>query len=121
MAGEAGVTETCRGASRCRSELVNGNVLAKMRAMSVQAAQSSSLSVDVVNRVCWATIDLPPANIMTIPLLVDLMKLANVVAADDTVGALVLQSADPDFFIAHFDVEAILKILRRPCLNVRAS
>jgi enoyl-CoA hydratase/carnithine racemase len=77
--------------------------------MSVHDAQFSLLTVVVENRVCWATIDAPPVNVMTIPLLMDLMKLASVVAADDGVGALVLQSADPDFFIAHFDVEAILK------------
>jgi enoyl-CoA hydratase/carnithine racemase len=77
--------------------------------MSVQDAQFSLLTVVVENRVCWATMNAPPVNVMTIPLLMDLMKLASVVGADDGVGALVLQSADPDFFVAHFDVEAILK------------
>jgi enoyl-CoA hydratase/carnithine racemase len=77
--------------------------------MSVLGVKFSNLSVVVESRVCWATIDAPPVNLMTIALLVDLITLANEVAADDGVGALVLQSADPDFFIAHFDVEAILK------------
>jgi enoyl-CoA hydratase/carnithine racemase len=77
--------------------------------MSVLEAEFSQVSVVVEHRVCWATIDAPPVNVMTIALLMDLIKLANEVAADDGVGALVLQSADPDFFIAHFDVEAILK------------
>jgi enoyl-CoA hydratase/carnithine racemase len=77
--------------------------------MSVQDAQFSLLTVVVKDRVCWATINAPPVNVMTIALLMDLMKLASVVAVDDGVGALVLQSGDPDFFIAHFDVEAILK------------
>jgi enoyl-CoA hydratase/carnithine racemase len=77
--------------------------------MSVHDAQFTLLSVVVENRVCWATINAPPVNVMTIPLLIDLMKLAEEVEADDGVGVLVLQSADPEFFIAHFDVEAILR------------
>jgi enoyl-CoA hydratase/carnithine racemase len=66
------------------------------------------ISVTVSDRVCWATITAPPVNVMTIGLLQDLIQLATVVAADEEVGALVLQSSDPDFFIAHFDVETIL-------------
>ena len=77
--------------------------------MSVLEAEFSQVSVVVEHRVCWATIDAPPVNVMTVGLLTDLIKLANEVAADEGVGTLVLQSVDPDFFIAHFDVEAILK------------
>lgn len=77
--------------------------------MSVLEAEFSRVSVVVEHRVCWATIKAPPVNVLTIALLMDLVKLANEVADDDGVGVLVLQSADPDFFIAHFDVEAILK------------
>ena len=58
--------------------------------------------------VAWATIDNPPINLMTLSLYHDLMALAESIERDDAVRVLVLQSADPDFFIAHFDVEAIL-------------
>ncbi|MBI5949533.1 MAG: enoyl-CoA hydratase/isomerase family protein [Chloroflexi bacterium] len=57
----------------------------------------------------WATIDNPPVNVMTLPLYQELMGFAAEVAADDSVLAVVLQSADPDFFIAHFDVEVLLR------------
>ena len=57
----------------------------------------------------WATIDNPPVNVMTLPLYQELMGFAAEVAADGTVLAVVLQSADPDFFIAHFDVEVLLR------------
>jgi enoyl-CoA hydratase/carnithine racemase len=57
----------------------------------------------------WATIDAPPVNVMTLPLYQELMAFAAEVAADDSVLAVVLQSADPDFFIAHFDVEVLLR------------
>jgi enoyl-CoA hydratase/carnithine racemase len=36
------------------------------------------------------------------------MRLGQAVAEDDAIRVLVLRSANPDFFLAHFDVEAIL-------------
>src|ERR1051325_8235932 len=56
----------------------------------------------------WATIDAPPINVMVVPLYQELAAFATEVAADESVLAVVLQSADPDFFIAHFDVEALI-------------
>jgi enoyl-CoA hydratase/carnithine racemase len=64
--------------------------------------------VTVDDGVAVATIDAPPINVMTIPLYIELAQLAGELAADDDVRVVVLRSADPDFFIAHFDVEAIL-------------
>jgi len=46
---------------------------------------------------------------MTIPLYLELAALAAEVEGDDDVRVLVLRSDDPDFFIAHFDVAAILQ------------
>jgi len=66
------------------------------------------IAVEVAERVLFATIDNPPINLMTVPLFLELARLADEAAADAGVGAVVLQSASPDFFIAHFDVEAIL-------------
>ena len=80
--------------------------------MSVSDTLFSLISIRIENRVCWATIEAPPINVMTLPLFSELMKLAEQVSTDDSIGALVLQSADPDFFIAHFDVEAILTFPR---------
>jgi enoyl-CoA hydratase/carnithine racemase len=59
-------------------------------------------------RVAVATIDAPPINVMTLQLYAELAQLSKDVEADDEVSVLVLRSADPDFFIAHFDVAAIL-------------
>jgi enoyl-CoA hydratase/carnithine racemase len=66
------------------------------------------LRVRTEGRALWATIDAPPINVMTIPLYVELMAFSQEVEADTGVQAVVLESADPDFFIAHFDVSAIL-------------
>ncbi len=66
------------------------------------------IHVEVVDGVAWATIDAPPINLMTIELLVAISHTAQAIASDDDVRVLVWRSANPDFFIAHFDVEAIL-------------
>jgi enoyl-CoA hydratase/carnithine racemase len=58
--------------------------------------------------IAWATIDNPPINLFSIPLFVEMMRFAEEVERDAAVRVVVLQSANPDFFIAHFDVEAIL-------------
>ena len=66
------------------------------------------IRVSVTHRVAVAVIDAPPINVMTLQLYAELAQLSKDVEADDAVSVLVLRSADPDFFIAHFDVAAIL-------------
>ncbi|MCY3891791.1 MAG: enoyl-CoA hydratase/isomerase family protein [Acidimicrobiaceae bacterium] len=58
--------------------------------------------------VVFATIDAPPINVMTPALFRELAKFSVHVADDDSVRVVVLRSDNPDFFIAHFDVTAIL-------------
>jgi enoyl-CoA hydratase/carnithine racemase len=67
------------------------------------------LHVQVEDGVAFATIASPPANVMTLALFGDLARFSQQVAADDGVRAVVLRSDDPEFWIAHFDVEAILQ------------
>jgi len=50
----------------------------------------------------------PPINLITLPLYFELMQLSEELAADPDLTVVVMKSADPDFFLAHFDVEAIL-------------
>jgi enoyl-CoA hydratase/carnithine racemase len=67
------------------------------------------IHVVVDDGVAIATIDAPPMNVMTIPLYMQLAAFCAEVEADPAVRVVVLRSADADFFIAHFDVEAILQ------------
>lgn len=64
------------------------------------------------------TIDAPPMNILTVELFHELdrlsLELANTSADPDIPHVLVLRSADPDFFIAHFDVEPLIAGSQRP-------
>ncbi len=58
--------------------------------------------------VVTATVDAPPINIITLELYAELARLSEELAADPDALVFVLKSADPDFFLAHFDVGAIL-------------
>lgn len=64
--------------------------------------------VAVAGRIVTATIDNPPINLITLALYAELARLSEEVAADTDPLVFILKSANPDFFIAHFDVAAIL-------------
>ena len=51
--------------------------------------------------------DHPPINLITIEVLIEAATAIAEAAADDAVRVLVLRSANPEWFLAHFDVEAI--------------
>jgi len=72
------------------------------------------LRVEVGGRVCRATIDNPPINLLDVPLMVELDRLGRDVASDADVGVLVVRSANPEFFVAHADIGAILELPRKP-------
>jgi len=66
------------------------------------------LNVSVTDGVAVVLIDNPPINLMTSALFRSLAKVSVQLSEDDAVRVVVLRSANPEFFIAHFDVEAIL-------------
>ena len=65
------------------------------------------LHVTVDRAVCRATIGHPPINLLDVPLIGEIGRLTQEVGADDDVRVLIVDSADPEFFIAHADVELI--------------
>jgi enoyl-CoA hydratase/carnithine racemase len=73
------------------------------------AYEYGTLQSKIKGGVLTVTINNPPINVMTQALYMDLVGFTEEVEADDEVKAVVFQSADPDFFIAHFDVSAILE------------
>jgi enoyl-CoA hydratase/carnithine racemase len=74
------------------------------------AYEYERLRVELADGVATATIDNPPINIMSMRLLRELALFADEVADDADVRVVILDSANPDFFIAHFDVETILRL-----------
>lgn len=67
------------------------------------------LHVDVQGRIATVTISNPPVNVITMALLAELEALSSQLKADPELTVVVMKSADPDFFLAHFDVSAILE------------
>jgi enoyl-CoA hydratase/carnithine racemase len=64
--------------------------------------------------VAWVTLDHPPTNLFDLALMVELDQVSRDLEADDAVRVVVVDSADPDIWIAHADVELILRIPDNP-------
>jgi len=67
----------------------------------------SALRVAVERGVAFVTIDHPPINLLDLALIIDLDRVSRELDADAAVKVVVLQSANPDFFVAHADVTLI--------------
>lgn len=73
------------------------------------AYQYKLLGVAVQGRIATVTINNPPINIITPALYQELASLVAELKNDDDLTVVVFKSADPDFFIAHYDVSNILE------------
>jgi len=62
--------------------------------------------------VAFVTIDHPPVNLLDAPLIEELDRIGRELEKDSRVRVIVLQSADPEFFIAHADVKMIQQLPR---------
>ncbi|MFD1524350.1 enoyl-CoA hydratase/isomerase family protein [Pseudonocardia yunnanensis] len=70
-----------------------------------------SLITTVLDRgVATVTIDAPPINVMSRELFRELRRFCTWVSTQNDVRVVVFRSADPEFFIAHFDVELLLEL-----------
>ncbi len=67
------------------------------------------LKINITGRLAEVTISNPPINIITPALYIELSALTQELKADRALTVVVFKSADPDFFLAHFDVSAILE------------
>jgi len=74
--------------------------------------EREGLRVDVDQRVAFVTLDHPPVNLFDAVLIGSLGELAGELAGDGDVGAVVVRSADPEFFIAHADLGLIQALPR---------
>ena len=66
------------------------------------------LEVEISGRIARVTINNPPINIITPALYQELVSLVAELKDDDALTVIVFKSADPDFFLAHYDVSNIL-------------
>lgn len=67
----------------------------------------NALTIVVDEGIARATIDHPPLNLLDLELILELDRFGQEVEADDDVRVVILDSADPVFFIAHADVTLI--------------
>jgi enoyl-CoA hydratase/carnithine racemase len=77
-------------------------------------ADYKTLRIDLAGGIARVTLDNGPINLLDKPMYKELLQLVDQLAADDAVRVIVLASANPDFFIAHFDVSLILKFPAEP-------
>ncbi len=76
------------------------------------AYEHEGLRVDIDEGVAFVAIDHPPVNLLDAVLIGSLWELAGELADDRDVHAVVVRSADPEFFIAHADL-ALIQALPR--------
>jgi enoyl-CoA hydratase/carnithine racemase len=65
-------------------------------------------------RILYVDFDNPPVNLMTIQMVGELFDLAGSLAFDPETAAVVFGSASPEFFIAHFDLNDLLRSMSDP-------
>ena len=68
------------------------------------------LKTTVDTGVATVVIDNPPINLFDMPMIEEMTRLGQQLGEDDEVRVVVFESANPDFFIAHVDVNMILGI-----------
>jgi len=70
----------------------------------------SCLKTKLDRGVLFVTIDHPPINLFDLSLMREIDRLGREIEVDDAVRVVVFDSANPDFFIAHADVNLILQM-----------
>ena len=78
----------------------------------------AALRVEIHQAIAWVTIDHPPINLLDATLREEIDRLSREIASDDRVRVIVFQSANPDYFIAHADVN--LFVGRSPVAPARS-
>lgn len=83
--------------------------------MSPEAPRPQApLAIDRGAGIAWVTISAPPMNLMGGELMGALHGLVEALERDEATRVVVLRSADPDFFMAHGDVELIAAVPEAP-------
>jgi enoyl-CoA hydratase/carnithine racemase len=54
---------------------------------------------------CWITFDHPPINTITATTVAELAELVDLIEQDADLNVVVFDSANPDFYLAHYDTE----------------
>jgi enoyl-CoA hydratase/carnithine racemase len=74
----------------------------------------NTLKVTLDQGVAFVTIAHGELNLLDMAMLADLDRLGQAIAQDDAVKVMVLQSANPDFFVAHADLDTVATLPTEP-------
>lgn len=101
---------------------MTGRICAIDRALLLFAGRSCTRSFHVMGdhiqteqtgRVLVARLHNPPHALMNLPMFQELDALVRRADADDGIGVVVLTGAQPDLFVAHYDVDELLEMARQ--------
>jgi enoyl-CoA hydratase/carnithine racemase len=67
-----------------------------------------SLAIRRERGVAFVTINHPPMNLLDVPLVEELSNFLDEAQSDDAVRVIVFESADPEYFLAHYEVQDLL-------------
>lgn len=70
----------------------------------------TTFKVEIKEGVAWVTFDFPPVNVQGKPMLNDLDRLAEALEPDRSIKVVVFQSANPDIFVCHADIDMLCEI-----------
>lgn len=70
----------------------------------------TTFKVEIRDAIAWVTFDFPPVNVQGKPMLDDLNRLAKALEPDRSVKVVVFQSAHPDIFVCHADIDMLCEI-----------
>ena len=78
------------------------------REKSMRSTNYQSLALRRERGVAFVTINHPPMNLLDVPLVKELSTFLDEAQSDDAVRVIVFESADPDYFLAHYEVQDLL-------------
>jgi len=70
----------------------------------------TTFRVEIKEDVAWVTFDYAPVNAQGVPMLKDLDRLAEGLEKDNDVKVVVFQSANPDIFVCHADIDMLVDL-----------
>ncbi|CPR37786.1 Probable enoyl-CoA hydratase [Mycobacteroides abscessus] len=89
--------------------------------MNAEIPELTGLRCALDDRVLTVLFDHGPLNLLDGPLMSSLSRLARWLSGSDDVTVVLFGSANPDFFIAHLDVEILQSATARTAESVAAS
>jgi enoyl-CoA hydratase/carnithine racemase len=75
-----------------------------------------TLTLERDGRTLYVQLSNPPLNLMTIQMVQELFDLAGKLAFDPETRVVVLRSANPEFFVAHFDLNDMFRAMQDPAV-----